>query len=144
MDCIPKKQLFSVNFGLAAQLVNIKGERYRWMTTIFICPELDGIDITDMWCQQDGAACYTALATFTILHYRFESMVVNQLFSCGVFLGHRSMRISYSGLQCPIHGNFNISVARWTFVRCYIPYKISTKEYKMSMITHTHFVLFKF
>ena len=51
----------------AGAAVTVNGERYRKMLTEFLWPELDEIDISNMWFQQDGAPCHTANETMALL-----------------------------------------------------------------------------
>ena len=41
-----------------ARHVTVNGERYRAMLEDYLWPELDELDMNDMWFQQDGATCY--------------------------------------------------------------------------------------
>ncbi|GFV74217.1 putative DD41D transposase [Trichonephila clavipes] len=43
--------------------VTVSGDRYRAMITNFFIPELNNHDVQELWFQQDGATCHTALAT---------------------------------------------------------------------------------
>ncbi|GFU22372.1 uncharacterized protein TNCV_5139371 [Trichonephila clavipes] len=43
--------------------VTVNGDRYRAMITNFFIPELNNLDVQELWFQQDGATCHTARAT---------------------------------------------------------------------------------
>ncbi|GFT47869.1 putative LOC100569746 [Trichonephila clavipes] len=45
----------------------VNGDRYRAMITNFFIPELNNHDVQELWFQQDGATCHTALATIDLL-----------------------------------------------------------------------------
>ena len=51
--------------------VNVNGEQYRKMLTEFLWPELDSIDITEMWFQQDGATCHTRDVMLDLIKEKF-------------------------------------------------------------------------
>jgi len=38
--------------------VTVNGDTYRTMITDFFVPALDGIDVDNVWFQQDGATCH--------------------------------------------------------------------------------------
>lgn len=38
----------------------------------FVMPNLQGMDVDDIWFQQDDAACHTALETILLLHGSFS------------------------------------------------------------------------
>ncbi|GFU96812.1 tc3a_0 protein [Trichonephila clavipes] len=42
--------------------VTVDGDRYRAMITNFFIPELNNHDVLELWFQQDGATCHTALS----------------------------------------------------------------------------------
>ena len=60
------------------QAITVNGEYYRSMIINFFWPELDDLDINNMWFRQDGATCHTAHATLDILHERLEGMVISR------------------------------------------------------------------
>ncbi|VVC38683.1 Hypothetical protein CINCED_3A002631 [Cinara cedri] len=39
---------------------------------------MNGMDVDDMWFQQDGATCHTSNATIAILNGKFEGMVISR------------------------------------------------------------------
>ncbi len=41
------------------------------MINEFFVPELDDVDVDDLWFQQDGATCHTANATIDLLKENF-------------------------------------------------------------------------
>ncbi|KAK6743397.1 hypothetical protein RB195_010573 [Necator americanus] len=47
------------------------------MTTEFLMPKLEEIDVEDMRFQQDGATCHTARETGQLLHERFPGRVLS-------------------------------------------------------------------
>lgn len=58
--------------------VTVNGERYRAMITEFVWPELDGMDLDDMWFQQDGATSHTANVTLELLQEKFPGRVISK------------------------------------------------------------------
>lgn len=52
------------------------GERYRAMITDFLWPQLDDMDLDDMWFQQDGATCHTSGFTLELLQEKFPERVI--------------------------------------------------------------------
>lgn len=62
----------------AGNSVTVNGERYRAMITNFLWPELDAMDVNDLWFQQDGATCHTANATMTLLNEKFPGRIISR------------------------------------------------------------------
>ncbi|XP_075149032.1 uncharacterized protein LOC142222665 isoform X2 [Haematobia irritans] len=62
----------------AGQAVTVNGVRYREMITNFLGPELEDMDVDDMWFQQDGATCHTANATMVLLRNKFNGRVISR------------------------------------------------------------------
>ncbi|CAG9824599.1 unnamed protein product, partial [Phaedon cochleariae] len=60
------------------EAITVNGERYRSMINKLFWPELNDMDVDDMWFQQDGATCHTANDTMGILHKRFEGRVISR------------------------------------------------------------------
>ena len=58
--------------------VTVNGDRYRTMLTEFLWPELDNIDISEMWFQQDGATCHTSRATMELLEEKFGEWIISR------------------------------------------------------------------
>lgn len=58
--------------------VTVNGIRYRNMITEFLWPQLDGMDLDDMWFQQDGATCHTAHETIDLLQQRFPEQIISR------------------------------------------------------------------
>lgn len=63
----------SVHFSFRTMLIKPSpptgsGECYRAMVTNFFLPELDDMNVNDMWVHQDGARCHKSHATLDILH----------------------------------------------------------------------------
>lgn len=62
----------------AGQNVTVNGERYRDMITNFFVPQLQGINVADMWFQQDGATCHTARDTINLLKETFDERLISR------------------------------------------------------------------
>lgn len=62
----------------AGQAVTVTGVRYREMITTFLWPELDDMNVDDMWFQQDGATCHTANETMALLRTKFNGRVISR------------------------------------------------------------------
>ena len=62
----------------AVQAVTVNGVRYREMITNFLWHELEGMDVDDMWFQQDGATCHTANETMALLRNKFNGRVISR------------------------------------------------------------------
>ncbi|GFX78799.1 hypothetical protein TNCV_1919321 [Trichonephila clavipes] len=60
----------------ATTLVN--GDRYRAMITNLFIPELNNHDVQELWFQQDGATCPTALATIDLLKDTFCDRLISR------------------------------------------------------------------
>lgn len=58
--------------------VTVNGERYRVMLEDYLWPELDELDINDMWFQQDGATSHTARVTIDLLKGKFGERVISR------------------------------------------------------------------
>ena len=58
--------------------VTVNGERYRAMLEDYLWPELDELDINDMWFQQDGASSLTARVTINLLKGKFGEPVISR------------------------------------------------------------------
>ena len=56
----------------------VTGERYRAMITNFLWPELNGMDVEDVWFQQDGATCHSANATMALLNEKFPGCIISR------------------------------------------------------------------
>ena len=56
--------------------VTVNGNRYCAMWEDYFWSELDGLDLSDMWFQQDGAACHTAGQTIDILKRKLGNRVI--------------------------------------------------------------------
>ena len=56
----------------------MKGVRHREMITNFLWPELEDMDVGDMWFQQDGATCHTANETMALLRNKFNGRVISR------------------------------------------------------------------
>ena len=62
----------------AGNSVTVTGERYRAMITNFLWPELNGMDVEDVWFQQDGATCHSANATMALLNEKFPGRIISR------------------------------------------------------------------
>ena len=58
--------------------VTVSGDRYREMLRNFLLPELQNINIEDMWFQQDGATCHTARETINLLKESFGERLISR------------------------------------------------------------------
>ena len=58
--------------------VTVNGERYRAMMEDYLWPELDELDINDIWFQQDGATSHTARVTIDLLKGKFGERVISR------------------------------------------------------------------
>lgn len=56
---------------------NVDGANYRKMIDEFLWPILDGMDISEMWFQQDGAKCHTAAESRELLKTRFADRFIS-------------------------------------------------------------------
>ncbi|GFU47236.1 hypothetical protein TNCV_2508501 [Trichonephila clavipes] len=52
---------------MKATNVTVNGDRYRAMITNFFIPELNNHDVQELWFQQDGATCHTAVPQIDLL-----------------------------------------------------------------------------
>ena len=62
----------------AGATVSVNGLRYRTMLTDFFWPELDAMDVDDVYFQQDGATCHTAGETMALLREKFPGRVISR------------------------------------------------------------------
>lgn len=56
----------------------VNGERYRKMLTDFLSPQLDNINVENLWFQQDGSTCHTAKATISLLKTKFPGRIISK------------------------------------------------------------------
>ena len=56
--------------------ITVNGDRYRTMMNDFFIENMEGIDLEEMWFQQDGATCHTANATVDLLKTKFEEQII--------------------------------------------------------------------
>ena len=47
------------------------------MITLFLFPELDALQVDDLWFQQDGATCHTARETTQLLQQKFPGRLIS-------------------------------------------------------------------
>ena len=57
--------------------VTVNGDRYRHMITQFLWPQLQDLNVEDLWFQQDGATNHTAVET-TLLRERFPTRLISR------------------------------------------------------------------
>lgn len=57
--------------------VTVNGPRYRTMITNFLWNALEGMDMGNMWFQQDGATCHTALESIRVLREMFGDRIIS-------------------------------------------------------------------
>ncbi|GFT05669.1 uncharacterized protein TNCV_1045271 [Trichonephila clavipes] len=58
--------------------VAVNGDRYRAMITKFFIPVFNNHDVQELWFQQDGGTCYTALATIDLLKGTFDDRLISR------------------------------------------------------------------
>ena len=56
----------------------MNGNRYRSMITQYFWPQLDDMDLEDMWFEQDGATSHTANVTINLLKTKFGEHVISR------------------------------------------------------------------
>lgn len=61
----------------AGQSVTVNGEHYRSMLENFFWPEIAGLDLKNIWFQQDGAAYHTADVTMNLLKTKFGNQIIS-------------------------------------------------------------------
>ena len=69
------------------QNVTVKGQQCKAMISDFFVPELEDVDVDDLWCQQDASACHTTNETINLLKER----------ACGV--ASKIIRFTTAGLS---------------------------------------------
>ena len=62
----------------AGARVTVNGDRYRTMINDFLFENMDDIDTDEMWLQQDGATCHTAIATIDLLKSKFGDKLISR------------------------------------------------------------------
>ena len=58
--------------------VIVNGNRYPSMITEYFWPQLDDMDLEDMWFQQDGATCHTGNVTNNLWETKFGEHVISR------------------------------------------------------------------
>ena len=58
--------------------VTVTEDRYKEMLEYFLWSELEGMDLDDMWFQQDGASSHTTEGNIEVLHTRFPGRVISR------------------------------------------------------------------
>ncbi|CAH2237439.1 jg3568 [Pararge aegeria aegeria] len=48
------------------------------MITDYFVPELDGMNVDELWFQQDGATCHTAHVTIDLLKETFDERIISR------------------------------------------------------------------
>ena len=74
-QCTLYERLFSTTCGTS---ITDYGYTFRTMITDFFIPALHGIDVNDVWMQQDGAIWSTCHATMDLLHQMFDGRLINR------------------------------------------------------------------
>ena len=62
----------------AGNAVTVNGERYRAMLTNFLWPQIDTMNVDDLWFQQDGATCHTSRLTIDLLRTKFNDRIIRR------------------------------------------------------------------
>ncbi len=62
----------------ASNSVTVTRERYCAMITNFFSPELNAMDVENLWFQQDSATCHTANATMALLNEKFPGRIISR------------------------------------------------------------------
>ena len=62
----------------AIATVSVNGLCYRTMINEFLRPELEDIDMDDVYFQQDGATCQSRAGTIGLLRKMFSGQVISQ------------------------------------------------------------------
>ena len=58
--------------------VTVNGERYRAILEDYLWPEMDEIDINDLWFEQDVATSHTGRVTIDLLKGKFGERVISR------------------------------------------------------------------
>ncbi|CAK9831720.1 Transposable element Tc3 transposase [Anthophora retusa] len=58
--------------------VAVTDELYRSMISSFLWRELDGLDLSEMWFQQDGVTYHTSAATIALLRSKFNDRIISE------------------------------------------------------------------
>ena len=62
----------------AGAAVSVNGLRYRTIINEFLWPELEDMDVDDVYFQQDGATCHTSGETFGPIREKFPGRVISR------------------------------------------------------------------
>lgn len=62
----------------AGNIVTVNGDRYRAILTNFLWPQIDAINVDDLWFQQDGATCHTSRLTIDLLRAKFDNRIISR------------------------------------------------------------------
>ena len=60
------------------EAVTVNGDRYRAMLNEFLFSKIEEKDIGNIWLQQNGAMCHTAVATLNVLCPVFEDCIISR------------------------------------------------------------------
>ena len=74
-SCVIGPYFFEDENGAA---VTVTAERYNHMLNTFFLPELQRLNLTDMWMQQDGATSHTARLSMTTLRANFPGHLISR------------------------------------------------------------------
>lgn len=61
------------------QTVTVNSQRYHEMLENFLWSELEGLDLDEVWFQQDGATSHTTRANIDFLHTHFPDRLISRL-----------------------------------------------------------------
>ncbi|XP_073847020.1 uncharacterized protein [Musca autumnalis] len=62
----------------AGEAVTVNGDRYRAMISDYFVPELDGMNVDELWFQKVGATCHTAHVTIDLLKETFDERIISR------------------------------------------------------------------
>jgi hypothetical protein len=65
-------------------MLTVNGVRYRKRITVFLWPQLEGMDTEDMWFQQDGATWHTAREITELLREKYFLAVSSHAMAIGI------------------------------------------------------------
>ena len=62
----------------AGAAVSVNGLRYRTMINEFLWPEMEDMDVDDVYYQQDGVTCHTGGESIGLLREKFPGRVISR------------------------------------------------------------------
>ena len=62
----------------AGAAVSLNELRYRTMINKYLWPELEDMDVDNVYFQKDGATCHTSRETISFLHEKFPGRVISR------------------------------------------------------------------